>query len=288
AHGMLVTLAYPYLGIGGGTEGWWLDLTNGVNTSAVCFGFGQYLANGHGIFSGFKGKQNILWVVGGGQTPPRSPAPASGESRPLAILQGLQSAGALQMQTGDWNAPTLATDEQRFAPFMNVNAVYVYEKGHTYGESRLGYLHSPTLPAYLKETGYEGENFIPGDTPSVRKYWWWAILSGCTTGGLYGHRDIWNFTKTNPPETVSWEPGFPFGPYTDWSVSVNAPGAFDMSRVAALISTIEWWKLVPSELTGMKKIVTSANGTQGGDDYVAAAADPGGTLLLAYAPPAGG
>src|SRR5262249_40018735 len=52
--GVFVSLAL-YLGIGDHSEGWYQELAGPANTQAVCFAFGQYLANGKGgAFGGFK------------------------------------------------------------------------------------------------------------------------------------------------------------------------------------------------------------------------------------------
>ena len=61
------------------------------------------------------------------------------------------------------------------------------------------------------------------------------------------------------------------------------------TRLGAFLGGLAWWTLVPSELSGMRRLVASANGSQAGApaDYVAAAADPGGALALAYVPSTG-
>ena len=63
-----------------------------------------------------------------------------------------------------------------------------------------------------------------------------------------------------------------------------------MQRLAALYASFAWWKLVPSELSGMRLLVTSANGNQAsaGGNYVAAAQADDGSFLWAYVPPTGG
>src|SRR5438552_18230296 len=53
------------------------------------------------------------------------------------------------------------------------------------------------------------------------------------------------------------------------------------------MNSIKWQNLVPSELAGMKRLVTSSNGAQGARNYVAAAGAPDGSLLVAYVPPNG-
>jgi hypothetical protein len=274
SKGMLVSLAYLYLGAHGNDEGWWAELTNGTNTQAVCYNFGRYLGNR------YKNRKNILWVIGADYFPPRG---SEGETRLHKILEGVKSAGATQLQAGDWSAPCLSTDEAAFASAMDLNAVYTYGPGNngvTYAEARRGYSHSPAIPAYLKETGYEAEGWIPGDPASVRKYEYWAMLSGCTAGGFYGHRDVWGFA------TRSWWSGFPFG-HQRWQVSLEAIGALDWQRLGQLLDSVPAHNLVPSGLAGMRTLITSGGGTLGGSDYVAAAATPDGKVLLAYVPPTG-
>jgi|GEM_PF-971039 len=273
SKGMLVSLAYMYLGAHGGDEGWWAELTNSTNTQTVCYDFGLYLGNR------YKDRKNILWVVGGDFFPPQG---SEGETRLHRILDGIKAAGATQLQTGDWSAPGLSTDEAAFASSMDVNAVYTYGPGNngaTYDEARAGYNHSPTIPAYLKETGYEAEGWIPGDPASIRKYQYWAILGGSTAGGFYGHRDVWEFA------TDSWSSGFPFG-HQRWQNSLDAPGALDWQRLGQLFDSLPWYKLVPSGL-GMRALVTAGGGMFGGSDYVTAAAMSDGKVLLAYVPPTG-
>lgn len=59
-----------------------------------------------------------------------------------------------------------------------------------------------------------------------------------------------------------------------------------MARLNAFVHSIAWYNLVPSDLGGMKTIVTAGGSQPTLPDYVAAAASPSGTLLVAYVPPA--
>jgi len=58
-----------------------------------------------------------------------------------------------------------------------------------------------------------------------------------------------------------------------------------MAVLNGFVKSIAWSDLVPSGLNGMKTLVTSGGGTVTGSDYIAAAATPTGTLLVAYIPP---
>lgn len=273
SKGMLVSLAAMYLGFHGGDEGWWKALTDGVNTQTVSYNFGLYVGKR------YKSRKNIFWVIGGDYLPPEG---SEGELRLRRFMEGIRDGGAKQLWAGDWSAPCISTTEKAFAPLMDLNAVYTYgipdHSGTTYGEAQAAYNDLPARPAYLKETGYENENWIAGDPASIRKYQYWGILGGATDGVFFGNRDVWEFA------TAGWWSGFHFG-HSPWQAALDSVGAFDMTRLGRLLDPLPWYDLVPSGLGGMKKLVTEGGGTFGQADYVTAAATSDGKVLLAYIPP---
>jgi hypothetical protein len=273
SKGMLISLAPMYLGYKGGAEGWWDTLTSPGNTQEVSYKFGLYIGNR------YKKNKNILWVIGGDYTPP---AGSEGEMRLHRFLEGIKAAGATQLWAGDWNAPCLSTDEKAFTSLMDLNAVYTSgDAGHpgtTYVEARTAYDYSPPHPAYLKETGYENENWVPGDRASVRKYEYWAILGGATAGGFFGNRDIWEFA------TETWWSDFKFG-HGPWQKALHSPGSLDMMRLGQFFDSVPWYELIPSGLGGMKRLVSEGGGANEGLDHVTAAATADGRVLVAYVPP---
>ena len=272
AKGMLISLAPMYLGYNGGEEGSWSELNSAVNTQKVCYDFGMYIGKR------YKNRENIFWVIGGDYTPP---AGSEGEQRLHKFMEGVKAAGAKQLWAADWNAPTMSTDVKAFAADMDLNAVYTSgvqaRPGTTYEEARLAFEYSPAHPAYLKETGYEDEGWVPGDAASVRKYEYWAIFGGCTAGGFFGNRDMWEFA------TDSWWSGFKFG-HAPWQKALSSPGTTDMAHLGELLDSLPWYGLVPSALSGMKKLVIKGGGTSGKLDYVAAAGTRDGKILVAYIP----
>lgn len=272
SKGLLVSLAPMYLGYDGGDEGWWKALTNQANTREVCYRFGMYIGRR------YKNRTNILWVIGGDYLPP---AGSEGEARLRSFLEGIKAAGAKQLWAGDWNAPCISTTERAFADLMDVNAVYTDQgqtkRGAAYEEARVAYNDQPVRPAYLKETGYEDEDWTPGDRTSVREYEYSAILGGATSGGFFGNRDIWEFA------TASWWSGFQFG-HRRWQESLNTAGAADMVRMSRLLDSVAWYDLAPSGLDGMKRLIVEGAGADGQPGYIVAAASKDGTALLAYVP----
>ena len=271
SKGMLVFLEYMYLG-SGANEGWISELTSATNTETVCLNFGTYLG------TRYKNRNNIVWMSGGDYFPPSG---STEEARQHKILEGIQAAGALQLNSAHWMPLTISTDQPAFAASMNLNAVYTYGPGNNgivYPEAGNAFSHSSPLPSYLLETGFELEGWIPGDRDSVRKYEYWAALSGATAGVFYGHRDIWEFNSS------TWWSGYPFG-HQPWQTALNAPAGADVMWMGQLLDSLSWYKLVPSGLAGMRTLVVSGGG--GSSDFVAAAAASDGSVILAYLPPTG-
>jgi hypothetical protein len=271
AKGMLVLLDYAYLGYNGGDEGWWAELTNGTNTQATCYAFGQYLGNR------YASRTNIAWVTGGDFVPP---ANSEGETRLHKILDGIQSVpNVSRLVTGHWSSSMVSTDEPAFAGAITLNAAYA--RPAPYAVTLRGYNYARAMPSFLIEAVFEAGSSPPeqGDPASVRGYEYGAYLFGIG-GVLYGHRDIWEFS------TDTWSSGLD-PVHQRWQLSLDAPGAQDMARMDGLLDGLAWWTLVPSNTNGMKQLVTGGGGAFGNADYVTAAALRDGSLLLAYVPSTG-
>lgn len=268
AKGFVVFLNVMYCGYGGGEEGWWSELTNATNTRATCYAYGQFLGNR------YKDKPNLVFVLSGDYTPP---AGSEGEARLLEIRRGIREAGAAQLMTAHIAPGGSSSDWSAFAGFDELYGIYPGDPPTNCYTLSLQQYAAGGKPVYLLEPGYEAEGWYePGTPAAIRRYAWWAQLSGIA-GTFYGHRDIWAF------QTDSWNAGYPFG-YQDWRQSLGAPGAVDMSRMSSLLDSLEWWRLVPSGLAGMKTLVTAGLGS--GNEHVAAAAAADGSFLLAYVPTA--
>jgi hypothetical protein len=181
SRGMVVLVAPLYTGFNlGATDGWWQTLTNSANTQAVHNTFGQYLANGHGTFGGFKGQGNIIWVLAGDTMPTNG---SEGALRIKNLVQGMQSAGDAHPITQHWQHDFLADDQTDLASFLTIRAIYTHgaypTSASTAAMARTTYAVSPAKPTFLIETCYWGEH---GATRSdARLYGWHAALQ--TIGG---------------------------------------------------------------------------------------------------------
>jgi hypothetical protein len=196
------------------------------------------------------------------------------------MRRGIREAGATQLMTAHISPATVSSEWDAFAPYDDLRGVYPGTPAPSVSSrSAAAYRASPPKPTYLFEPTYELEAWdvgFPGSAANVRALAWWGQLGG-RAGVFYGHRDVWPF------QTGTWCIGYPFG-CADWTLGLDDPGAVAMEHMARLLATLDWWKLVPSGLDGMTTLVTSGGGTLGTRTHVAAAADRGGTLLLAYLP----
>ncbi len=300
-RGIRVRLMYCPLGFNGpsGNVDFCQDLLNAVNDTTACGVYGAYLA------TVFATCENVTWVDSSDYgdangTPPSSTC----KTRLLAIRTAMEGGGCLQLFSYDGQSPSLSTDQSTFGVLSHENGCYTYGGGvtfdppmpptpslgsgnglETYQLARRGWNVTPTattqdraglvtpdaLPCYLQETGFLNSLLADyaGTAVEVRRSHWWAILSGCTAGLLWGDEDIWPFTDTV------------------WQAALDTDGRQDMQRLAALMATIQWWTLTPSEQDGTTQLVVGSRGSQTGSpgDYIAAAGGP--TLMLAYCPTSG-
>jgi hypothetical protein len=259
ARGFLVLLVPAYPGFGCPTEpspendGWSAEMWH--SPPAACREYGRYVGRRFAAFD------DVVWVQGGDCTPPRG---SELEACALQVMAGIREAAPGMLQTGHWRPHSTSLDEPAFAPEMQLDAVYRYRTPHA--ACRQAYARSPARPAFLIETGYEGET-IDGSSLPTRKYQWWASL-GCTAGQFFGSR-----------------PGWSFGP--GWRQALGSAGAQDMARLGGLLDSVPWETLVPSGLGGARVLVTGGSGAEGGQDEVVSAAASDGTALVAYVPPTG-
>jgi hypothetical protein len=217
AHGMYVMLAPLYLGYDlGANDGWYKTMMNSANTQSVCYAFGQYLANGHGAFTGFKNRSNIVWVEGGDTLPPNG---SEGALRALQVLKGMQFAGDTHIQTAHWQHDSLTNDQADFATYLTAYAAYTHGPygslviGPTYAESRALYNESTRRPTWLLETTYWGEH---GATRAQNRYFHWAAALSTITGETFGFGPFWGFTTSADGTTAT-----PVTATTAWVANTN-------------------------------------------------------------------
>ncbi len=232
------------------------------NGAAKDFAYGAYLG------SRFKDAPNIIWTSGNDYDADQW---ATFDPYTTALARGLQSTDPNRLQTVEFYAPGLSTDNPNWSGITNINSAYTYAP--TYAEVLRGYNRTPTMPVIMIEANYEGENNAGGPpaTPQIlRRQEYWTMLSGAT-GQLYGNHFTW---------------GFQNGP---WKDQFDTVGATQVAYMANFFNSLAWYDLVPDQ---GHALVTAGYGTPiasgpvSDSDYVTAAMTADRSLAVVYLPSA--
>jgi hypothetical protein len=257
SQGMAVLLTPSYLGIHGGDEGWFQEMSAmQMQSPTSCGGYGNFVGRRYAA------KPNVLWLWGGDYTPPTgSPGETCMKAISDAILAAMPANRTVRA-SAHWDMETTSRDEPAFTKSIDTVAVYTYNLALP--ACRLARSAAPRMPTYLIETCYEDEPF--GRCPShsdVRRQQWWAFL-GCGAGEIYGVEGIWQFDNR-------------------WSQKLGSPVSVGEQRLLAIAQQVAWQTLELDDA-----LVTSGRGAAGSSAEAAVARTADHTQALIYVPPDGG
>lgn len=263
SKGLLVFMFPAYVGYNGEEQGWMKELVaNGKEKSRA---YGAWIANR------YKARKNIVWMLLGDMGKFNDEQKMAEQ----ALIDGLKSVKNQQsvQYTAESHSGENAADNVQFGHEMTLNGVYTWDlKVPVPYLGRKGYAHQPPMPAFLLEEPYDeegpdGNNYNPNATQPVRRFQWWGWLS--TIGGyISGNGYVWPFIDPV------------------WQQHLETQGAKDMMRLNQFIKSVEWWKMVPAGLNGMKNIIVDPVNADTSASYISAAAARDGSFLVAYLPPA--
>jgi len=261
SKGVLVFFFPGYVGYPDTNQGWMEELVaNGSKAEA----FGAWIAKR------YKNQPNLVWMLLGDM----GTFNTERKNAEAALIKGLKSVTGQQSihYSSEAGSGQNSTDQTDFADQITLNGVYTWDSVGIPKQGRHAYSLQPVMPAFLLEQPYDeegpdGNSVNPHASQPVRRFQWWGWLS--TIGGyISGNGYVWPFVDPH------------------WKNHLDTQGSRDMSHLNNFIRSISWWELVPSGLNGMRNLITSGGGIETNQDYIAAAANPTGTLLVAYVPPA--
>jgi len=230
------------------------------NGPEKCRAFGSYLGKR------FKRFDDLIWMSGNDF---QSWKESKNDAMALSVARGIRDEDRTHLQTVELNyLASTSRDDPAWDALIDLSGAYTYY--HPYVEVLKDYNRSPAKPVFMVESDYEFER---DSTPAVlRRIEYWSILSGAT-GQLYGNAYTWPFTA-------------------GWKQKLDTPGAIQFAHVKAFFEPRTWHLLVPDQ---KHEVVTAGYGTFDASettgsvygmtsDYVAAARDPNGDLVIAYLP----
>jgi hypothetical protein len=261
SKGVLVFIFPAYLGAMGTIEGWLNELlANGTEKTRA---YGAWVAKR------YKNQKNLVWMLIGDM----GKFTTDEKTVEAAFIQGLKSVpGQLsEHYSAEPGGGESSAEQVDFGDQMNLNGVYTWGSESVPAIGRRAYSRQPVLPAFLLEEPYDeegpdGNRFNPHAIQPVRRFQWWGWLTSIG-GYIAGNGYIWPFIDL-------W-----------WQRHLNTPATLDNERLNAFVRSIKWWELVPSGLNGLKPLILSGGSTDDKSDFVAAAANQDGSLLIAYIPP---
>ncbi|HEY5078600.1 MAG TPA: glycoside hydrolase family 140 protein [Opitutaceae bacterium] len=227
-------------------------LDEGFYDEAIANGPEKCMAYGRFLGKRYAGFDNLLWVMGGDRDPG-----AAREDVDM-VAYGIRQSDRRHLMTAHVHSDSPPVD-QFPGSWLRVSTSYAYEIVH----QRLtwDYERKPAMPLFLIEAVYEGEH--NSSQLQVRRQAYWSVLCG-EFGHVMGNLPIWSFN-----------PG--------WQAAMESPGSVAMMRWGRLFRSRAWQDLVPDN---DHKLVIAGVGEYWGNDYLAAAATPDGTLAMAYMPDA--
>lgn len=215
--GFLVLLTPSYVGSGGGGEGWYGEMVeNGPDKLRA---YGRFLGER------YRSLRNIVWVQGGDYNPPE-------KELVRAIAEGIRETDPQALQTAHAAPGWPARGYWEGEDWLAIDNVYTYDSVRAAALDEYG--KAPIMPFFLMESAYENEHGAGAQRVRMQAYE--ALLSGAF-GHVYGNNPLWHFDG----------PGLYPAPQ-DWKGELDSPGARSMTVLRKLVSSLQWWRLVPDDV----------------------------------------
>lgn len=189
-----------------------------ASSQDVLRAYGEFLGNRYKHFS------NIIWLIGGDA----DAIDNNVQSKLHALASGIRSKDSVHLITTENYRGTSSVDIWSETSWLDLDALYLLPSAIP-AKANVDY-KAGHYPVFLLEDWYEGEHSITD--LEVRKEGYWAILSGCTLGRVFGNYAVWNFSWSRNT-TEPWKP------------QLGSPGSVAQAWLGKLFRSREHWKLVP-------------------------------------------
>ena len=167
--------------------------------------------------------------------------------------------------------------------------IHGYQSGHGDDEKTLRWMTegppaqdwklAPTKPFINLEPPYENhiayQSKLPIPPLTVRRAVYWSLLNAPTAGVTYGGHGVWGWDDGTQPPTDHKNSGIPL----PWKQALVMPAAEQMAHVAALFTSIDFWRLRPAQ-----DLLANQPGADTAARHIMVAASPERDIVVAYTP----
>lgn len=255
SKGIVLYVAPMYLGFNGGAEG--VESQVAAQTNVQIQAYGAFIGNR------YKGRPGIVWVMSGDRDPG-----ASVKQKVTDFVTGLQSTGDQHPVAAHGTRNSSSRSIYSTVNWLTWNAVYT--DSSPAATAAAAYALTPFMPCFLIEDYYVNEHSITA--LGVRNEGWWAVLSGCTSGQMFGENNC-QFQGATSAD------GFADVTGRDWKTQLTSASAADRARIGTCLRARAFHLLVPD---AAHTVVTA--GFSSGANLVTTARASDGSCIVAYCP----
>lgn len=235
AHGLRAALVTYFVG--------WQGEGHKHLTAAKAHGYGKFLGQR------LAGKPEIIWILGGDNTPNDDEKKAVWHGVAKGIVEGLCGREDYSRALMTYHINGGASSSQVFheAPWLDFNMTQTWSEYRNIPEAvRRDYEKEPRKPCGLGEGAYEdGPQYPtkPIDGLVIRQQANWSYFAGGYH--TYGNGNVWHFDTVKNESTQAWKE------------ALRSPGAETLRHTRAFLESVEWWHCVPD-----RAIIEGESGAQ--------------------------
>jgi len=196
-------------------------------------------ARQYGRFLGerYRGKPEIIWVLGGDNTPKNDDQKAVWPRVAKGLAEGLTGSEDYSqvLMTYHINGGSSSAGLWHHSPWLDFNMAQTWDAyQNIYPALLRDYQQSPPKPCGLGEGAYEdGPQYPtkPINALVIRRQACWSWFAGGYH--TYGNGNVWHFDTCKPELTQTWK------------LALRSPGAATLKHVKGFLEVVGWWDCVP-------------------------------------------
>lgn len=225
AHGMRVALVTYFVG--------WRGEGYNYLTPERAYAYGRFLGER------FRGKPEIIWLLGGDNTPDTDGKKAVWTRVAKGITEGFAGTEdySKTLMTYHINGGASSGQIWHSAPWLDFNMTQTWSDYQNIEAAvRRDYQREPIKPCGLGEGAYEdGPQYPtkPINALVIRKQACWSYFAGGYH--TYGNGNVWHFDTLKAELTQPWKE------------ALHSPGAASLTHVKDFLTRIDWPKFVPDQ-----------------------------------------